>query len=461
MIKTLSIIGGFFMLLKSVKRFLNLGLMITVVFCLSACQNGTTTTSTNTVAGSTTQSSYSVAVGNTATVPVTFTANTGTATNLSVTNLESLPSGWTKQGGGSSFTCSSVAASGTGCQLSLTFAPTAITASTSLTLNYSYTAQDGTAKTGTVTIAYAATSGTYAFIVNNSANNISQCAVVSNELSGCATTTAGSTLQSPFGIATLTIGSNNYAYIANATDSTITQCTIGSDGTLNACTSSNPGNIFNQPRNLAVTTFNGINYIYVPRAGNNTISMCQISNDGSIKSSTCTSLSSGTFNSPFSVAFYTGSNGTPNAYVVNNGNSTFSSCTVNASTGEFSGCTVSAPLGTLSAPIGITEQTFSDTGHLYVVNGTGSLSSCSLNSTSGSISSCAAVAGVSVNQPFTMSFLQDSGTVYSYIPNNGNSTITKCLMDSATGAFGTCSTIDAVTANLNGPAGIGFLNVGG
>ncbi|HTV96249.1 MAG TPA: hypothetical protein VME42_09590 [Steroidobacteraceae bacterium] len=75
------------------------------------------------------------------------------ATGLTVTNLTSLPSGWTSAA--DSFTCATVS-TGSGCLLTLTFAPSAAGSGT-LTLNYGYTDNAGTAKTGTVNVAYAGT----------------------------------------------------------------------------------------------------------------------------------------------------------------------------------------------------------------------------------------------------------------------------------------------------------------
>ena len=67
--------------------------------------------------------------------------------------LSTLPSGWSATG--SSFTCASVS-TGNGCQLNLTYAPTAATTGT-VTLGFSYRDSAGTAKTGTLNIPYTAT----------------------------------------------------------------------------------------------------------------------------------------------------------------------------------------------------------------------------------------------------------------------------------------------------------------
>jgi hypothetical protein len=89
-------------------------------------------------------------------VSVTFTTDDGKpATALYLTtNLTALPAGWTSAS--TTFNCGSVS-TGSGCQLQLTYAPAALTSGT-LILNYSYTDGAGAAKTGSLNIAYAATS---------------------------------------------------------------------------------------------------------------------------------------------------------------------------------------------------------------------------------------------------------------------------------------------------------------
>ncbi len=88
-------------------------------------------------------------------VAVTFTTDDGRpASALSVTSsLAALPPGW--KSSSSSFSCGSVS-TGNGCQLRLTYAPTAL-ASGTLTLNFAYTDDGGTPQSGTANLTYAAT----------------------------------------------------------------------------------------------------------------------------------------------------------------------------------------------------------------------------------------------------------------------------------------------------------------
>jgi hypothetical protein len=81
-------------------------------------------------------------------------ATDSAATNLSVTtNLAALPAGWTSASAG--FSCP-IVSTGSGCQLVLTYAPTAAARGT-LALDYSYTDDSGAARTGQINIAYSST----------------------------------------------------------------------------------------------------------------------------------------------------------------------------------------------------------------------------------------------------------------------------------------------------------------
>jgi hypothetical protein len=124
------------------------------------------TTANNLVAASSPIGQVSAALGSGAQpVNVNFTTDDGNAaTNLSITTaLSSLPTGWHTTA--SAFTCN-IISSGNGCQLALSFAPTAA-ASGVLTLDYGYTDSSGSARTGTLNIPYSTTSnGTVAASVS-------------------------------------------------------------------------------------------------------------------------------------------------------------------------------------------------------------------------------------------------------------------------------------------------------
>jgi hypothetical protein len=88
-------------------------------------------------------------------VTVTFTTSDGDpASNLELTtNLSALPAGWSSTA--SSLSCATVSTGNT-CQLALSYTPTAAGSGT-LALNYTYDDDSGTASSGSLNIAYAAT----------------------------------------------------------------------------------------------------------------------------------------------------------------------------------------------------------------------------------------------------------------------------------------------------------------
>jgi hypothetical protein len=111
-------------------------------------------TTNDNVVGTPSPNPVAVITGSSTPVNVTFTTDDGNlASNLSVTSgLATLPSGWSSTS--SSFACSNVG-TGTGCQLSLTYAPTAVGSGT-VSLTYSYNNDSGTVKSGSVSIPYTA-----------------------------------------------------------------------------------------------------------------------------------------------------------------------------------------------------------------------------------------------------------------------------------------------------------------
>jgi len=112
-------------------------------------------TTNNTVNATASQNSLNVFTATTTPITVTFVTDDGNpASALTVTSgLSPLPVGWSS--GSGTFTCSSVT-TGTGCQISLSYAPTAAD-SGNLTLAFSYTNNSGVAKTGNIVISYIAT----------------------------------------------------------------------------------------------------------------------------------------------------------------------------------------------------------------------------------------------------------------------------------------------------------------
>ena len=139
-------------------------------------------------------------------VSVTFTTDDGrTATALQLTgSLASLPAGWSSTA--ASFACSAVS-SGNGCELPLMYAPTAAGSGT-MTLNYAYKNNAGVAKTGTVNIAYRATTNDN--IVGTPSPNMLTVIVASSTTVNIAFTTDDGNLASNLSVtsdlATLPVG---------------------------------------------------------------------------------------------------------------------------------------------------------------------------------------------------------------------------------------------------------------
>jgi uncharacterized lipoprotein len=111
-------------------------------------------TTNDNIVGTPNPISLAVAVNSSTPVTIAFTTDDGNlASVLSVTSdLATLPSGWTS--GSTTFACATVS-TGSGCVLSLTYAPAAAAGGT-LSLTYSYNDDSGTAKTGSVSIPYTA-----------------------------------------------------------------------------------------------------------------------------------------------------------------------------------------------------------------------------------------------------------------------------------------------------------------
>jgi hypothetical protein len=148
--------------------------------------------------------------------------------------LSTLPTGWT---GPAAFSCSTLS-TGTGCQLNLTYAPTAAGSGT-VTLAFGYTDNAGVAKTGSVNIAFSARVQ-HVYLVDG--RGVALCGVASDKtLTGCAATGG---LSGSRGIAL----SGNFAYVASY--SGVQVCAVGTDGTLSGCTGT--GSDFYGPYHVAV-----------------------------------------------------------------------------------------------------------------------------------------------------------------------------------------------------------------
>jgi hypothetical protein len=110
------------------------------------------TTSNDNVVAVANPSSLAVTAGSSNPVTVTFNTDDGNLAGALTADLTALPADWSAASG--TFTCAGVSV-GSGCQLALTYAPTAA-ANATLAFGFSYTNSAGVMKTGTVSIPYTA-----------------------------------------------------------------------------------------------------------------------------------------------------------------------------------------------------------------------------------------------------------------------------------------------------------------
>jgi hypothetical protein len=188
-------------------------------------------TTNDNIVGAPSAISLAVVTGSITSVSVTFTTDDGNlASGLTVTSgLGALPTGWSSPSG--SFACATVS-TGSTCQLTFTYAPSAVDTGGTLSLTYGYNDNSGTAKTGSVSIAYAATpahlyvaeySGTLFYCPLNGDGTLASC-----------TATGSPSFVAPTGIA---FYGSNLAYVADYGSNVVFLCSVAADGNLSACAS--------------------------------------------------------------------------------------------------------------------------------------------------------------------------------------------------------------------------------
>ena len=344
-------------------------------------------------------------------VTVTFTTDDGQpATGLTISGgLSPLPADWSGPG---SFSCSTVS-TGTGCRLSLTYAPTTMDNGT-LSLAYQYNSDSGSAKSGTANISYAATAphlyianlfsvlyectlgsggslsacaatpasggsgspagiafnGATVYVTDFYAGNVDLCAVNSDgSFSSCAVALSGIT--SPWALA---INGNDLYISSDSTLGHTTYCQIGTDGSLSNCASTASGT--NLVNGIAI----GGGYAYLsalnpPQTGYD-VDVCSVNGDGSLTG--CTSTGSG-FTDP---QFITLSGG--HAYIGNQQSSTVAVCSI-GSGGTLISCA--------NSPVGIEPNGVAIFGNdAYVTDDDDNIYKCTVGS-GGGLGSCAASNG--------------------------------------------------------------------
>jgi hypothetical protein len=375
-------------------------------------------TTDDNIVGTPNPSSLAVRTGSSTNVSITFTTDDGNpASGLAVTSaLTSLPAGWSSAS--NSFSCASVSV-GTGCMLSLTYAPTVAAAGT-LSLGFSYANDSGFSRTGTVSITYTAITP-YLYVANGNSNALSSCAVhVDDSLAACNATVSG--LDLPAGIAL----SGSYAYITNTLGNSVSRCTLDAGGAVANCAAT--GGAFVSPTNIAASPTGAFAYIYQGTG----LTVCATApSDGSL--SGCTAASA-PFDPLYGIAL--SADGT-HAYGVHGPTNAIDVCSV-AINGTLTNCTDMAA----STPQAVATLAIRN-NDLYVSTSAGSLYMCPININS-TISSCQTTA-VGTNAT-GLAFIDTTA----YVSTN-STTVLACPVN-ADGTLGACATLNDPT--FSGTAGL-------
>jgi hypothetical protein len=404
-------------------------------------------------------------------VLVTFTTDDGRpATALQLTSsLTALPAGWSSAS--PTFSCNGFG-SGNGCQLALTYAP-AVPGNGTLTLNYTYMNNAGESKTGSVSVAYTATTNnnivnkvnppslavftnsstpvtvTFTTDDGNPATGLSITSGLSVLPAGwsssspsftCPSVSAGTTCQLSLTYAPTLAGGGTlyltYGYIDNSgtaksgTVSIVYVATVphlyvaelagptSLPGLLYSC-SLNPGgalsscaptgNGFIAPSGIA---FYGSNYAYVTDFINNAVYVCTVGADGSLSS--CTSTG-GPFQSPFQLAV----NGSTLYVTSASGTGGLTICAI-GSGGILSNCAESTAENAGMGTSGIAVSS----SYAYVGVGASTVDKCAVGSM-GSLTGCT---------PTGAGFTDVDGISlangYAYIANQSSGTVSVCSVGS-------------------------------
>jgi hypothetical protein len=418
-------------------------------------------------------------IGNAAqAVAVTFTTDDGfPATDLSVTSgLSSLPVGWSSSV--NTLTCAHIS-TGAGCRVNLSFIPTA-TATGTLSLGYAYTNNAGTAKTGTVNIAYLSTShntvlgtpipaGTVRVKVGankqiqlvfttNDGNTATHFKVTSDLTAlpagwsgtngfACAAVNSGTGCSLPLRYAPVTNATGTLTLNVSYTDSAFTAqtgsvsvqysnphvytlgpitdlCSIIANGTLNTCaqtatsadTTSTTGGSSYGPG-----TFSG-GYGYIPGA-NSDFDTCTLESDGTLDDCVSTSLESGEV--VYAIASYAN-------YVYIDYYDDIQVCTIGTA-GSLVNCVVTASTSGISDPYGIAANA----RYAYIVD-YALPSMCIVSPTDGTLNDCSAVTITANNAALNGTAQVKIYGNYVYAPDGGAGVVTCAI--ASDGSLPNCTT---------------------
>jgi hypothetical protein len=275
------------------------------------------------------------------------------------------------------------------------------------------------------------TSSGYAFVTNFSKNAVSICNIESNSnLSNCIDSSTAK-LNSPFGVTT----NNNYAYVTNVGDNSVTVCKIVSSIKsgkepgikLSSCVDSGAKmGSFSVPGEII--TYN--NYAYVANKGNNTVTFCKINiNNGTL--SGCVAKSDPVFSSPVGVAINKSGNNISYLYISNYDNNKISICNIDSSSGVLTNC-VDSGSGMLAGQL--IGAAVSNNFAYIVSNANSIIKLCSIDSKNGSLSNCDD-SGAGQVFPSPTAIVTQSG--YAYVASL-TGVVKICKIDSMSGKLSNC-----------------------
>jgi hypothetical protein len=356
-------------------------------------------------------------------VTVTFiTDDPNAATALSASSsLSALPTDWSSSS--SSFACATVAPSGTGCQLTLNFNPTAAESGT-VQLAYSYQSSAGVAKTGSVSIPYAATAP-HAYISDPNYKPLICSVNGDGTLSNCTFMSASGS--APAGNNDDIAVSGNYAYVTNSNNNDILVCTLDSNSALSTCVQSGSG--MASPTSLFIRG----SYLYVTNfSGSPGVTMCTISSsDGTLSNCTGTGPSGQTWGIAFAGNYaYLGSGRW-------NQSGAISVCSVDSTTGLLSNCAASAQSAEawVTAANGYLYAPQASTVHVCPITTNGAVSTCT-NSIIDSSAGLTEVSSVTVSG--SHAYVIAANTQSSFPPMRPTFNVYLCTVSASDGSLSSC-----------------------
>lgn len=127
-------------------------------------------------------------------------------------------------------------------------------------------------------------------------NGVQQCTINNTDgsLIGCGSTPViGAPAWTPQAIAIATVGSTQYAYVADGNASVIYKCTISNSGALSACAQTpNSGAPWGSLTNVWIATIDGGQYAYIADNVSSTVYRCIVHANGVLVASDCTATPS-------------------------------------------------------------------------------------------------------------------------------------------------------------------------